>query len=172
MGSVRLGGEGGGARRNRLYTRHGPRPGLRTVNMPLMVVTLDVSKLSGWLNADASCRVTPRLVDGDTGGGRREGAWGRCDGARSVHGGTDSTAGHGTRSGVRTASMLFMVVTLDVTKLSGWLNAFASCRVAPRHVGSARAHGGGVAVHAACTGQARRNRLDDTAHGTRTGVRT
>ena len=29
----------------------------RTWNMPCMVVTLDVSKLSGWLNADADCRV-------------------------------------------------------------------------------------------------------------------
>ena len=27
-----------------------------TTNMPLMVVTLEVSKLSGWLNADARCR--------------------------------------------------------------------------------------------------------------------
>ena len=29
----------------------------RTRNMRFMVVTLDVSKLSGWLNADACCRV-------------------------------------------------------------------------------------------------------------------
>ena len=29
----------------------------RTVNMLLMLVTLDVSKLSGWLNASACCRV-------------------------------------------------------------------------------------------------------------------
>ena len=28
----------------------------RTRNMPLTSVTLEVSKLSGWLNADASCR--------------------------------------------------------------------------------------------------------------------
>ena len=26
------------------------------MNMPYMVVTLEVSKLSGWLNADADCR--------------------------------------------------------------------------------------------------------------------
>jgi hypothetical protein len=32
----------------------------RTTNMPCMVVTLDVSKLSGWLNADACCRVEGR----------------------------------------------------------------------------------------------------------------
>ena len=35
----------------------------RTWNMPSMVVTLDVSKLSGWLNADASCRVERRAFD-------------------------------------------------------------------------------------------------------------
>ena len=29
----------------------------RTQNMPDMVVTLDVSRLSSWLNADALCRV-------------------------------------------------------------------------------------------------------------------
>ena len=29
----------------------------RTRNMECMVVTLDVSRLSGWLNSDAPCRV-------------------------------------------------------------------------------------------------------------------
>jgi len=29
----------------------------RTVNMPFMAVTLDVSQLSGWLNAAEACRV-------------------------------------------------------------------------------------------------------------------
>ena len=32
----------------------------------------------------------------------------------------------------RTRNMRFMVVTLDVWKLSGWLNAFALCRVERR----------------------------------------
>ena len=36
----------------------------RTLNMPYMVVTLAVSKLSGWLNADAPCRVTTGLTEG------------------------------------------------------------------------------------------------------------
>ena len=35
----------------------------RTWNMLRMVVTLDVSKLSGWLNADAPCRVERRAFD-------------------------------------------------------------------------------------------------------------
>ena len=36
------------------------------LNMLLMVVTLEVSKLSGWLNADASCRVERRACDAYT----------------------------------------------------------------------------------------------------------
>ena len=35
----------------------------RTLNMDRMVVTLDVSKLSGWLNADAACQVERRACD-------------------------------------------------------------------------------------------------------------
>ena len=36
----------------------------RTVNMYRMCVTLDVSKLSGWLNADAPCRVERGTIGG------------------------------------------------------------------------------------------------------------
>eukprot|EP00964_Phaeocystis_antarctica_P086459 scaffold54754_cov65-Phaeocystis_antarctica.AAC.1 len=36
----------------------------RTQNMPLMVVTLDVSKLSGWLNAFTDCRGVGRDAGG------------------------------------------------------------------------------------------------------------
>ena len=35
----------------------------RTWNMDRMLVTLDVSKLSGWLNAHAPCRVERRGCD-------------------------------------------------------------------------------------------------------------
>ena len=35
----------------------------RTVNMYFMLVTPEVSKLSGWLNADAFCRVERRACD-------------------------------------------------------------------------------------------------------------
>jgi len=40
-----------------------------------MVVTLDVSKLSAWLNADAPCRVERRAYDarGEVRPGRRQG---------------------------------------------------------------------------------------------------
>ena len=56
----------------------------RTQNMPLMSVTLAVSKRSGWLNADASCRVMRRAYEaGGMRAGRREGV-GRRSGASSV----------------------------------------------------------------------------------------
>ena len=40
-----------------------------TSNMPAMVVTLDVSKLSAWLNAVAVCRVERRACDAEEGKG-------------------------------------------------------------------------------------------------------
>ena len=52
----------------------------RTINMDRMSVTLDVSRLSGWLNARASCRVHRQGVD--EGGHRR---WGRFAG-REIEG--------------------------------------------------------------------------------------
>ena len=45
----------------------------RTPNMPCMSVTLDVSKLSGWLKADASCRVERRACDAERGAARGRG---------------------------------------------------------------------------------------------------
>jgi len=58
----------------------------RTWNMVLMVVTLEVSKLSGWLKADASCRVEGRACDAggersEPGGGR---AWGGGGGTQAA----------------------------------------------------------------------------------------
>ena len=65
-------------------------------------VTPDVSKLSGWLNADACCRGT--LEDhekGDTGGGRARRR--RCVGAVAVHAACARRnrlgTWHGTREG-------------------------------------------------------------------------
>eukprot|EP00964_Phaeocystis_antarctica_P099505 scaffold65357_cov73-Phaeocystis_antarctica.AAC.1 len=58
----------------------------RTRNMPVMSVTLDVLKLSGWLNAYANCRV-------EWGRGERYGPGGvRALGVAATHprGGTDS----------------------------------------------------------------------------------
>eukprot|EP00964_Phaeocystis_antarctica_P033681 scaffold19097_cov44-Phaeocystis_antarctica.AAC.3 len=44
--------------------------------MPPMYVTLDVSKLSGWLNADAYCRVGRRAYDAGRGVGPGAGGYG------------------------------------------------------------------------------------------------
>ena len=60
----------------------------------------------------------------------------------------------------RTSNILRMSVTLDVSKMSGWLNALADCRVERRGCevgrGAAReARGrGATAAKAACTGRA------------------
>ena len=61
----------------------------------------------------------------------------------------------------RTKNIQYMFVTLDVSKLSGWLNADACCRVARRpyeaggEVPAGRPEGGvgAVVVQAACTGR-------------------
>ena len=63
----------------------------RTLNMDLMSMTLDVSKLSGWLNADANCRVEKRARCGP-GGGR---AWAGRSGHAASTGGKGPTEGRG-----------------------------------------------------------------------------
>ena len=77
-------------------------------------------------------------------------------GARSMHGGTDWTSGTANAGWGRTRNMLPMSVTLDVSRLSGWLNAYADCRVARSHVegdtggwGTVRGRVAAVVVHAA-----------------------
>eukprot|EP00964_Phaeocystis_antarctica_P069422 scaffold42181_cov36-Phaeocystis_antarctica.AAC.1 len=88
-----------------------------------MVVTLDVSKLSGWLNFDADCRVERRAHDAERGGGP--------GGGRAWAGGSTRAACTGRGPGCegwgacaeRTRNMPLMSVTLDVSKLSDWLNA-------------------------------------------------
>eukprot|EP00964_Phaeocystis_antarctica_P138988 scaffold103684_cov52-Phaeocystis_antarctica.AAC.3 len=49
----------------------------RTLNMPSMVVTLEVSKVSGWLNADAPCRVERRACGAGRGADRQTGSMAR-----------------------------------------------------------------------------------------------
>ena len=111
----------------------------RTPNMVCMVVTLDVSKLSGWLNADAYCRESKggnamwEKVYGP--GGVR--ALGGGDGSGMNGKGPTQGWGEGTRGG-RTRNIQRMSVTFDVSKLSGWLNAFATCRVERRACGAGR----------------------------------
>ena len=78
------------ARRGELDCRFGAGHGEeRTRNIWYMFVTLEVSKLSGWLNADATCRGSNggmRCGARCTGRHRREAAGDR--GARSVQGRT------------------------------------------------------------------------------------
>ena len=93
----------------------------RTQNMFDMVVTLDVSKLSGWLNAAAFCRVERKAC------GKRGGMRGRATGGARVgrrrrkqraQGGPPTAEvvlwqGAGAE---RTLNMPVMVVTLDVSQ--------------------------------------------------------
>ena len=66
------------------------------------------------------------------GGGR---AWGG-GGASGMHGGRPDSRLLGARARAeRTRNMAPMFVTLEVSKLSGWLNARASCRVEGRGMG-------------------------------------
>ena len=68
----------------RLVAGHGEE---RTPNMPPMSVTLEVSRLSGWLNADARCRESEEghamrgAVHG-SGGSRATAAQAVCRGGR------------------------------------------------------------------------------------------
>ena len=100
-----------------------------------MYVTLEVSKLSGWLNAAAHCRVERRAYDAERGVGRGRGGVGRRQRTSSMHAGK----GPGCEGwwayracAECTKNMKPMFVTLDVSKLSGWLNFDAICRVERR----------------------------------------
>ena len=77
-------GEVRAVRREGSIAGHGKE---RTLNMACMFVTLDVSKLSGWLNAFAVCRVERRAYDVGRGAGREAGRLvGRGGRACSVQG--------------------------------------------------------------------------------------
>ena len=65
------------------------------------------------------------------GGGRAWGGGGGASGA-CTGGRPDSRLGGARARAERTEIMLRMVVTLEVSKLSGWLNAYAFCRVEGR----------------------------------------
>jgi len=127
--------------------------------MPSMVVTLEVSKLSGWLKAKAYCRIEGRACNAggrEVRGGRQEGLvwWLHTSG---MHGGEGLTQGLGPRARAeRTENIELMSVTLEVPKLSGWLKAKAYCRVEGRacDAGGERCEPGGrraCGVVAACT---------------------
>ena len=85
--------------------------------------------------------------------------WGSV-GASGVHskGPTEGSRGGRARA-ERTWNMYFTVVTLDVSKLSGWLNAVAACRVERRAYDAVRDAGrevgglGAMAAQAVCRGE-------------------
>ena len=100
----------------------------RTPNMKRMFVTLEVSKLSGWLNADADCGVERRACDARR-GTAREAPWRWVAATQSACAGRARLkAGEDRARAERTQNMPSMFVTLEVSKLSGWLNADAYCR--------------------------------------------
>ena len=86
--------------------------------------------------------------------GRWEGL-GRRWRKRRARGGSDSRLGARARA-ERTWNMYCMFVTLDVSRLSGWLNADAVCRVEreaweeERHAGRAAGGRGATVAQAAC----------------------
>ena len=87
------------------------------MNILLMVVTPEVSKLSGWLNADAACQESKggHTVRGEVRPGRREAAGDRGAGSAQGRGlGCRFGAGHGEE---RTANIKRMLVTLEVSQL-------------------------------------------------------
>eukprot|EP00964_Phaeocystis_antarctica_P001311 scaffold700_cov50-Phaeocystis_antarctica.AAC.2 len=87
--------------------------------MPYMVVTLDVSKLSGWLNAAALCRVERRAYDAGRGVGPEAGGRGPAA-AHERHAqreGPAVKAGGARACAERTQNILLMSVTLDVSQL-------------------------------------------------------
>jgi len=142
-----------------------------------MVVTLEVSKLSGWLKADAACRVEGRACEGRAcrveGGGRcKPGgrrAWGGGGTQEACTGKMARLKAWGPRARAeRTLNMEYMVVTLEASKLSGWLKADAACRVEGRacdaggkrcEPGGGRACGVVAARQEACTGKRPDSRL-------------
>ena len=94
-----------------------------------MSVTLDVSRLSGWLNASASCRVERESMKGGATCGQAGVRVGWGGWWRKQQGGLDCGGSEGRARAERTLNICCMSVTLDVSKLSGWLNPETRCRV-------------------------------------------
>ena len=98
--------------------------------MRSMLVTLEVSKPSGWLKAYAFCRVERKghAMRGEVRAGRREGVRRRRR-KRHARGRPESRLLGARARAERTPNIWYMVVTSEVSRLSGWLKADACCRV-------------------------------------------
>ena len=108
-----------------------------TRSMCPMSVTLNVSKLSGWLNTDARCRVRRGSIEGGVTcrQPRREGGVGWSVAQAAAR--PPTVEAEGRARAERTRNMDAMFVTLDVSKLSGWLNTDAPCQVERGSLGGA-----------------------------------
>eukprot|EP00964_Phaeocystis_antarctica_P026465 scaffold14907_cov60-Phaeocystis_antarctica.AAC.1 len=91
--------EGVGQRWRKRRAQGGRARAERTWNMYFTVVTLDVSKLSGWLNAVAACRVERRAYDAVRDAGREVGGLGAMAAQAACRGGrpTKGCGDQGTR---------------------------------------------------------------------------
>ena len=114
-----------------------------------MSVTLDVLKVSGWLNSLASCRAERRAHGAGRGAGQETrgrntrqtaGRQAMAAHAKGVQGTVRLQIGDRPRA-ERTENMWLMSLTLDVSKVSGWLNSLASCRAERRAHGAGRGAG-------------------------------
>eukprot|EP00964_Phaeocystis_antarctica_P061804 scaffold36956_cov62-Phaeocystis_antarctica.AAC.2 len=86
--------------------------------MYCMVVTLEVSRLNGWLNDDASCRVEREASEERCHGGGEMGGRGVAAAAQAART-AEPTVGAAVRARAeRTKNMYCMVVTLEVSRLS------------------------------------------------------
>ena len=142
--------------------------------MPLIFVTLDVSRCSGWLKADAPCRFTTGLsgqgIPGDRGyQGLVAGGHGGCAGARSVcTEDPDWTLGGTAREGAAHVEHIVHVRIpgrVETQRLVERRRLLP--RVTPRHMrratqGGGRREGvwGACGGRWRCTQRARRSRLD------------
>ena len=84
------------------------------------------SKLSGWLNFAASCRVVSEVIQGGVRCGLGDE---RAVGAVVVQAARREAARLEVGLRARTPNISFMLVTLDVSNFSSQLNFFAFCRV-------------------------------------------
>ena len=142
--------------REGLGSRFGARA--RTLNICVMLVTLDVSKLSGWLNAFAPLNIHSMVVTRDV---SKLSGWLNFHAVKNMPAMfvTPEVSQLGMSSSIscNPVKSQLMSVTLDVSKLSGWLNAYADCRVERRACeagrGESREAGGSeaAAAQAACT---------------------
>jgi len=137
----------------------------RTANMSLMSVTLEVSKLSGWLKAVAYCRVEGRACDAGGRGASREaggpGVWWRHDkrhargkgpthglGAKGTRGAHEEHVAHGRDAGGVKAQRLVEGRRVLPSRREGMRCGGERCEP-----GGGRARGVVAARQAACTGK-------------------